>query len=256
MNLLLFESSEIENENIVCLQDRRSEHIINILGCRPGDTVRAGVIDGPVGTGEILAIRGKGKKALVSLRFTAHDYQPEQPVVDLILGLVRPIMLKRLLAQVASLGVGRIFLINANRVEKSFFETGLLKDENYRPYLVQGLEQAKDTRMPQVSIHKRFRPFVEDYIPTVSETYSRMLVAHPEAGTGLKQLDWSGQKGRILLAIGPEGGWVDFEINNFMGQSFVPISMGERILRTDTAVVALLAQLTILTDDTKKHNKS
>lgn len=249
MNLLLFESSEIENENIVWLQDRRSEHIINILGCRPGDTVRAGVINGPTGTGKILAIRGKGKKAGVSLRFTAHDYQPEQPVIDLILGLVRPIMLKRLLAQVASLGVGRIFLINANRVEKSFFETGLLKDENYRPYLVHGLEQAKDTHMPQVSIHKRFRPFVEDYIPAVSKTYSRMLVAHPEAETGLKQLEWPGQKGRILLAIGPEGGWVDFEINNFMEQSFVPVSMGERILRTDTAVVALLAQLMILTDD-------
>jgi len=185
----------------------------------------------------------------VSLHFTAYDYQPEQPVIDLILGLMRPIMLKRLLAQVASLGVGRIFLINANRVEKSFFETGLLKDENYRSYLVHGLEQAKDTRMPQISIHKRFRPFVEDYIPAVSKTYSRMLVAHPEAETGLNQLGWPGQKGRILLAIGPEGGWVDFEINNFMEQSFVPVSMGERILRTDTAVVALLAQLMILTDD-------
>ena len=249
MNLLLFESSEIENENIVWLQDRRSEHVINILGCRPGDTIRAGVINGPVGTGEILAIKGKGKKAGVSLRFTAHDFQPEQPVVDLILGLVRPIMLKRLLTQIASLGVGRIFLINANRVEKSFFEAGLLKDENYRSYLIYGLEQAKDTRLPQVIIHERFRPFVEDYLPTVSKTYSRMLVAHPEAGTGLKQLEWPGQNGKILLAIGPEGGWVDFEIEKFREQSFVPVSMGERILRTDTAVVALLAQLMVLTDD-------
>ena len=246
MNLLLFESNEIKNENVVSFRDRRSEHIINILGCRPGDTVRAGVINGPIGTGEILTIHGRGKRAEVTLRFTSHDFQPEQPFADLILGLVRPIMLKRLLAQVASLGVGRIFLINANRVEKSFFEAGLLKDENFRPYLVQGLEQAKDTRLPQVSIHKRFKPFVEDFIPTVSQTYSRMLVAHPEAEKSLKQLGGVEQNGRILLAVGPEGGWIDFEVEKLVEQSFIPVSMGKRILRTDTAVVSLLSQLMIL----------
>jgi RsmE family RNA methyltransferase len=49
------------------------------------------------------------------------------------------------------------------------------------------------------------------------------------------------------LAVGPEGGWVDFEIDKFIEQSFVPISMGgERVLRTDTAVVALLSQLMLL----------
>ena len=247
MNLLLFESNEIKNENVVSFRDRRSEHIINILGCRPGDTVRAGVINGPIGTGEILAIHGRGKKAEVTLRFTSHDSPPEPPFADLILGLVRPIMLKRLLAQVASLGVGRIFLINASRVEKSFFEANLLKDENFRPYLVQGLEQAKDTRLPQVSIHKRFKPFVEDFIPTISQTYSRMLVAHPGAEKGLKQLGEMEQNGRTLLAVGPEGGWVDFEVEKFVGQSFIPVTMGKRILRTDTAVVSLLSQLTILT---------
>jgi len=249
MNLLLFESFELNNENIVRLQDRRSEHIIRILGCGPGDTVRAGVINGPAGTGEILAIRGRGKKAEVTLRFTSHDFSLHQPDVDLILGLVRPIMLKRLLTQLASLGVGRIFLINANRVEKSFFEAGLLKNENYRSYLVQGLEQARDTRLPQLSIHKRFRSFVEDFIPTVAKTYSRMLVGHPEADKSVIHAVGTKMHGRTLLAVGPEGGWVDFEIDKFMEQSFVPVSMGKRILRTDTAVVALLAQLMVVTED-------
>jgi RsmE family RNA methyltransferase len=155
-------------------------------------------------------------------------------------------MLKRLLAQATSIGVSRIFLINANRVEKSFFDAGLIKGDNYRPYLVQGLEQAKDTRLPQVSIHRRFRPFVEDFIPTIKETYSRLLVAHPEANKNLKQLNGLDQGGRTLLAVGPEGGWVDFEIEKFIEQSFIPVSLGKRVLRTDTAVVALLAQLMIL----------
>ena len=246
MNLLLFEPKEITADNIIVLNDRRSEHIIRILGCKPGDTVRAGLINGPVGTGEILAIGEGLGNAEVVLRLTVEGRGPDQPTVDLIMGLVRPIMLKKILAQAASLGVGRIFLINANRVEKSFFGAGLLKDEKYRTYLIEGLEQAKETYLPQVSIHERFRPFVEDFVPTIAKNYSRMLVAHPEAGKSLKQEAGTEMSGRTLLAVGPEGGWVDFEIEKFIEQFFVPVSMGSRVLRTDTAVVALLSQLMVL----------
>jgi RsmE family RNA methyltransferase len=246
MNLLLFESTELTPDETVFLSDRRSEHIIKVLGCGIGDTVRTGMINGPVGSGEIISISsGRGNSEVV-LQFTAESGNPDQPPVDLIMGLVRPIMLKKILTQAASLGVGRFFLINANRVEKSFFGARLLKEENYRPYLLEGLEQAKDTFLPQLSIHKRFRPFVEDYIPAIAKTYTRMLVAHPEAGDGLKQIAGTGKSGRTLLAVGPEGGWVDFEIEKFIEQSFVPISLGSRILRTDTAVVSLLAQLMML----------
>ena len=245
MNLLLLESHEITSDNTVSLSDRRSEHIIRILACKPGDTVRAGVINGSVGTGEIVSI----KNTEVVLRFTPEGPPSEQPPLDLILGLVRPIMLKKILAQAASLGVGRIFLINANRVEKSFFGASLLKNERYRSYLIEGLEQAKVTYLPQVSIHQRFRPFVEDFVPTIAKSYSRMLVAHPEAGEALKQVTGTEISGRTLLAVGPEGGWVDFEIEKFLDQSFMPVSLGERVLRTDTAVVALLSQLMVLRSD-------
>jgi RsmE family RNA methyltransferase len=246
MNLLLFESKEMMPDTTIVFNDRRSEHIIRVLGCNPGDIVRAGMINGPVGTGEIISIRRGRVDSEVVLRFTAEERVPDQPPLDLIMGLVRPIMLKKILAQAASIGVGRIFLINANRVEKSFFGARLLKDENYRSYLLEGLEQAKDTILPQVSIHERFRPFVEDFIPSIAKTYSRKLVAHPEAGEGLMQAAGTEMTGRTLLAVGPEGGWVDFEIEKFVEQSFVPVSMGARVLRTDTAVVALLAQLMVL----------
>ena len=246
MNLLLFDSKELHNDNTVVLKDKRSAHIIRILGCNVGDSVRAGMINGPVGTGEVIAIVEGKVAAEVTLRFTAESGVPVQPAVDIILGLVRPIMLKKILAQAASLGVGKIFLINANRVEKSFFGASLLKKEKYRPYLVEGLEQARDTYLPQVSIHQRFRPFVEDVIPAIARTYSRMLVAHPEAGKSLKQVVGGKTGGRTLLAIGPEGGWVDFEIDRFIEQSFLPVGLGSRVLRTDTAVVALLSQLMLL----------
>jgi len=249
MNLILFESNEIRSDGTVRLQDRRSEHIIKILGCKAGDTVRAGVINGSIGSAEILSIGGRGRNAEVVLHFVSECVQPATPAVDVIMGLVRPIMLKRLLAQVTSLGVGRIFLIRSNRAEKSFFNASLLKDENYRSYLLQGLEQAKDTRLPQVSIHQRFLPFIEDCIPSIANNYSRMLVAHPGDGPNMEQALGRGIKGRILLAVGPEGGWVDFEIDKFLEYSFIPVSLGRRVLRTDTAVVSLLAQLMLLLSD-------
>ena len=246
MNLLLFEPNEINSDNIVCLRDRRSEHIIKILDGKPGDTIRAGMINGPIGLSEIIAIRGKGTNSEVILQFSPLENLPDHPSVDLILGLVRPIMLKRVLSQVAALGVGRIFLVNGKRVEKSFFNASLLKDDNLRSCLVQGLEQARATSLPQISIHRRFRPFLEDFIPTVGPDYEMMLVAHPDAGVDLKRAVGSECKGRILLAVGPEGGWIDFEVEKFIEHSFVPVSLGRRVLRTDTAVVALLAQLMLL----------
>jgi RsmE family RNA methyltransferase len=73
-----------------------------------------------------------------------------------------------------------------------------------------------------------------------------MLVAHPDGSADLKQALGSNFKGRTLFAVGPEGGWIDFEVEKFVEHSFVPVSLGRRILRTDTAVVALLAQLMLL----------
>ena len=246
MNLILFAQNEIKSDGTVFLKDRRSEHIVNSLGCKPGETIKAGIINGPVGTGEILRVGKELNSIEVILRFNVEGRGPDQPEVDLILGLVRPIMLKKILTQAASLGVGRIFLINANRVEKSFFGASLLKNEKYQTYLLEGLEQAKDTYLPQVSLHERFRPFVEDFVPTIARTYSRMLVAHPGAGGSLKQVAGIEMSGRTLLAVGPEGGWVDFEVEKFFEQSFVPVNLGSRVLRTDTAIVALLAQIMVL----------
>ena len=123
MNLVLFEPDEIDAAGIVRLDDRRSQHIIKVLGSQPGDRLKAGIVNGPAGKAEVLSISRDSKASMVILRFNADDgHVPVKPFCDLIIALPRPIMLKRLLAQAAELGVGKIFLINANRVEKSFFQ--------------------------------------------------------------------------------------------------------------------------------------
>jgi RsmE family RNA methyltransferase len=182
----------------------------------------------------------------VVLEITVEGDTPPRPQTDLILALPRPIMLKRILSQATALGVARIFLIKANRVEKSFFNASLLKNNAWNAHLELGLEQSVDTLLPKISVHNRFRPFVEDFLPEISKDYPHRLVAHPEAQKKLADIVTLPLTDRVLLAIGPEGGWVDFEINTFQKQGFQAFAMGPRILKVDTAVSALLAQIDLL----------
>lgn len=241
MNLILIGTHEISGGKVI-LDDRRHVHIREVLRSKKGDSVRIGLINGPIGSGRILEITPG--HIVLSLAFDT----PAPPLADtdLILALPRPIMLKRVLAQAASLGVARIFLIKANRVEKSFFHASLLKNEAYREHLLSGLEQAVATEVPEVAIHTRFKPFAEDLLPEIIKTAPVRLVAHPEAEHSLIGAAPRPLKSRTILAIGPEGGWIDFEVEKFRECGFTPFSMGPRILRVDTVVPALLSQLALL----------
>jgi len=145
------------------------------------------------------------------------------------------------------MGVRRIFLTNARRVEKSYFKASALSDEAIREALRSGLEQAVDTVVPEVSIHHRFRPFAEDVLPAYAANTSHRLLAHPGASSPLWEVyPPQAQKEPVILAIGPEGGWVDFEVELLVGNGFLPFTIGSRILRVDTVVPALLAQVQLL----------
>jgi len=242
MNVILIDPDEVAADRTVSLDGRRAQHIRKILRCGVGDTVRIGLTDGPLGHG---TIRTQERNRVV-LEIVAATPPPAKQPLDLVLALPRPIMLKRILAQATSMGVARIFLINANRVEKSFFNATLLDEAKITEALRLGLEQAVDTRLPALSIHTRFRPFVEDLLPGIAAECPVRLVAHPDTDRLLPHVVPRPLAGRMLLAIGPEGGWVDFEIDKFRDQGLRPFSMGPRILRMDTAVPALLAQLALL----------
>jgi len=242
MNIILIEGSEVV-EKKVKLADKRAEHIVEVLKSRPGDTVRVGMISGKKGTGTILDMTNKPPSVFLSLDL-CEKAEPIPPI-DLLLALPRPIMLKRIFSQAAALGFGSITMINANRVEKSFWEASLLNEVCYRSHLLHGLEQAMDTRLPKIGFFRRFKPFVEDILPDMMQDYSHCLMAHPgESGT-LKNV-LTGKPERVLLAVGPEGGWVDYEIGRFIEKGFSVFSMGRRILKVDTAVISLHGRVSAL----------
>ncbi len=241
MNLILLHPQELTDHHVT-LTERRAEHIRKILRGTVGDSVRVGVLDGLLGTGCIKEM--DGTRVVLQVHLTTEP--PAFPPTDLILAVPRPIMLKRVLAQAVSMGVNRIFLINANRVEKSFFSSTLIQNNAFTEPLCLGLEQAVDTRLPEISVHPRFRPFVEDFLPELLTNCPIRLLAHPEGDKTIAQAAEGLLGQQAILAIGPEGGWVDFEVQRFKEQGFAPFSLGPRILRVDTAVPALMAQLSLL----------
>lgn len=245
MNLLLVDPAEY-GSGCVTLTGRRAEHLRKVLKVAPGDTVRLGVVQGLVGTGRVLAVEGDAVHLAVEL-----SHQPACDLhVELILALPRPIMLQRILKQATVLGVRRFHLIRSRRVEKSFFHSPVLEPEKIRALLLEGMEQAMDTWLPEVNIHHQFKPFVEDVLPTLE---GQGLIADPSGAGTLAGIPVSGQPGqRLLLAVGPEGGWSDHELHCFAERGFYGFTMGSRILHVDTAVVSLLAQLQLLYDLRKR----
>jgi RsmE family RNA methyltransferase len=157
-----------------------------------------------------------------------------------LLALPRPKVMRRLWAQLAALGVGHIILTNAERVERHYFDTHVLSEDTYRPLLIEGLQQARDTRLPNVSIHRQFRILVEDHLDGLFRDGIRLL-ADPSGTTSIQSALAERTSQRVLLAIGPEGGWNAFELSLLAAHGFRLVSLGPRTLRTDTACTALLA---------------
>ena len=236
LNLIILEPHEVGPSGDVVLSNGRATHLRTVLKVAPGDEVRVGLLDGPRGAGTVASI----SEETVVLRCLFEEEIPPRPPVDLLLALPRPKVMRRIWAQAAALGVGQIILTNAERVERNYFDTHILTPECYRPLLIEGLQQARDTRLPAVSIHRQFRVLIEDRLEGLFGRGLRLMAdpgAARPAGAAAREADGR----RLLLAVGPEGGWNDFERNLLTAHGFQPAGMGPRTLRTDTACIALLA---------------
>lgn len=234
MNLVILEPAEVAADGTTTLADARAAHLLQVLKVSAGQAIRVGLLDGPLGTGTVThASTGR-----VALACVFETVVPPRPDVDLLLALPRPKVMKRLWAQLAALGVGRIVLTNAQRVERDYFDTHVLAATCYRPLLVEGLQQACDTRLPLVSIHRRFRVLVEDELDGLTDAGVR-LIADPGVQTSVRSAVGP-RTDRVLMAVGPEGGWNAFERALLEARGFIAVGMGPRTLRTDTACLALV----------------
>ncbi len=234
VNRILIRPEELQDDASVRLSDQRATHIQTVLRTKPGQTIRVGLLNGPTGT----AVIRETADTSVQLHCCFDEPAPPLPQIDLLLALPRPKVMRRLWAPLAMLGVRRIILTNAAKVERNYFDTHWLTPEVYTPRLIEGLEQSGDTRLPDVTIARRFRPLIEDELDTLCPPPTVKLCAHPAEDRTLPPI---GNAQQVLLAVGPEGGWTEFELSLLEENGFHQMALGWRRLRTDIACAALLS---------------
>lgn len=170
------------------------------------------------------------------------DIQPPDKLdLTVILALPRPKVLRRLIMDMTSLGVNKIIIVNSYRSQKSYWQSPLL--ERIDEFVFEGLQQAIDTVAPIIELKKLFKPFVEDEFPALllDKIQDDAVIAHPYASQSWKSyLDTSTMP--KIVCIGAEGGWIDYEVDLLCQHGCRAVSLGERILRTESVVSVLLGQ--------------
>lgn len=235
MNIILFDQTDhYQNETTIRLSDRRFEHITKVIKPETGSTLKVGMINGKIGTGRVVEIT----KDHIDISVQLHSEPPPPAPLTLLLALPRPKVLRRVLKHATTIGIKNIYLINAWRVEKSYWQTPILKDDSISKIFLDGLEQASDTVMPKLHMKCFFKTFVEDELPDIIKN-TCPLIAHP--GTSEKTIDTSG--GRYTLAIGPEGGFIEPELRSLKECGFTEMNFGQRILSVETAVPFIVSRL-------------
>jgi 16S rRNA (uracil1498-N3)-methyltransferase len=235
MNLiLLFQDDFIDNTAIARLQGRRLKHILEVHRASVGDELCVGALNGWIGIGKVVSL----SQSVLEMEVRLERLPPVALPMTLVLALPRPKVLRRVLRSVSAMGVKRIILLNCSRVEKSYWQSPFLNSDALNEQMVLGLEQARDTVLPEVQLRPLFKPFVEDELPAlIVGTYP--LVAHPTSATPCPH----GIDRAVTLAIGPEGGFLPYEIEKLVAAGFTVVHAGERILNVETAVPALISRL-------------
>jgi RsmE family RNA methyltransferase len=234
MNLILLFQDDFIDNTIVRLQGRRLKHVLEVHRTSVGDELCVGMLNGQIGVGKVTLL----SQTLLEMEVRLERAPPPALPLTLILALPRPKVLRRVLRSVSALGVKKIILLNCFKVEKSFWQSPFLDAGAINEQLVLGLEQARDTVLPEVLLRQLFKPFVEDELPDMIKG-TLPLVAHPNVSAPCPR----DAKRAVTLAIGPEGGFIPYEIEKLVAGGFTAVQMGERILSFETAVPALIARL-------------
>ena len=236
MNIILLRDQDfIDNSEFAIIQDNRFIHIQKVLDPTIGQALKVGLLNGNCGHGIVISINEQA----VILQVVLNHSPQKRHSFDIALALPRPKMLRRILRTIAEYGVENLYLINSARVEKSYWQSPLLHPDKIQNALIAGMERSKDTVMTAVHLHQRFRPFVEDLLPDLCET-RRCWITDMAASQSAAEIDIASKPAVVL--IGPEGGFVPFEVQLATSTIAQPINLGTRVLSVDTAVTTVLAQ--------------
>lgn len=230
MNLCILDSSD-EFQRLPH-SDRRARHILRVLKKKQGDRIRAGTHDGRLGYAIIDAIDNDE----ITLHFLQESLAPPLRPLTVMLGTVRPIQGARIVKDLASLGVASIIFFPTALGEKSYTQSNFYRHKEYFQHALEGAEQAGNPRIPEINSAWSLQKALE----AVEHTEGTKLVFHPDI-TALPLSRIQIEQTPVIIAIGTERGWTQDELAQFERAHFSLCSLGDRILKTETAAIAAVS---------------
>ena len=236
MNLLIVEEHDLSPDREFTVDGDHAEHIFCILHAKPGDTIRAGILGGGIGTARIL------ETARHSARLRLEDVSSPPPPPSNILPVIalpRPQSFKKTLHFIASSGIRRAVFFHAAKTEKSYWTSSCMTPDAIRSVLIEGLEQGCTTVLPELTFVRSLREFFASGLSAELAKDATALIAHPVDAASCPVAI----SGKVILAIGPEGGFTPEEVAAFRDNGYAPVSFGPHILRVEFALAFLAGRL-------------
>lgn len=233
MNIVLLDPRQTQAALWSITSKRQLEHLQQHVKIQVGDTLKVGIRGGKRYCCEVISVAEQA----IQVKALYEENVPKKLPVTLIVAMPRPKVLRRLIMDSVTLGVEKIILLHSYRVDKSYWQSPFL--QQLEQYITLGLEQAGDTIAPEIEIYKRFKPFVEDVLPHLMSAECPAYVAHPYAETTMP----FALEHPCSIVIGPEGGFIPYEIDLLVKNGCQAVSLGNRILRTETVIAYVLGRL-------------
>ncbi|MEN6441812.1 MAG: RsmE family RNA methyltransferase [Syntrophobacter sp.] len=231
------------------LSSEESHHMENVLRLGIGEAVE--IRDG-LGNAWAGEIAGKGRKN-VSVRVLGRlDLSHREPLmhITLALGIARSDLMDIAVRQATEMGVRRLAVFRASRSQYALHERIIDKKVGrWAKIAREAMCQCGRTRVPDIAVFEDTNHFLGN--------------TGEQGGKALKIFALEGERNRslellrgsrslcdhIVAVVGPEGGWDQPEIEGLMSAGFQPVHLGPRILRFETAVVAMVSLIQLLWGD-------
>ncbi|XDD51747.1 RsmE family RNA methyltransferase [Leptospira sp. WS92.C1] len=250
MNLLVCkEEWRLENSNRFLIQDpNKIKHITTILKKESGSYLRAGLIDQSLGSFKILEsshqeILGTYRPILSPL--------PRIPEVHVLLAINRPPTVRKILQLAGTWGVRSITFFLTQNSRKDYLTSPVWNPPEMESELIEGMEQGKNIFLPSIRLDFNRKPN-EILEQTLQEKKFEFRFLLDRKGDSVSKYIKDGIVNtqirkekliRILVAIGPESGFVRSEIEFWKQNDFCRVNLSKQVLRTETATAFLLSRL-------------